>query len=323
MSFPTTLDAISPSFLSEVLGQTVVAVATTELDEPWTSTVAVLTATLQDGASHRLVAKVRRAGRGHPSQFTQELHFYRHVAHRLSCVPTLRFGAMEGDDAFLLVLDHAGGSHLRDGFDLQTTRRALHTLAQVHGTAWGDASLRAGLRDKPVLRSEASELAAGVAENWEAVAGRFPRHLEAPPDLSTLPDDVETLEPLTLTHNDLHAENVLVSPDRVVFVDWQNATWSTPAYDVANVLAGCARPDVQRGHWREMLAHYSAGLRDACRPPLPVLEADVATATSLLFAWMMRYLATVSDAQAAERTMLVTHWERVCTGVDVSSADRP
>jgi aminoglycoside/choline kinase family phosphotransferase len=98
-------------------------------------------------------------------------------------------------------------------------------------------------------------------------------------------------------------------------VDWQNATWSTPAYDVANVVAGCARPDVQRAHWRQLLAHYAAALRAAGGPPLPELEADFATSAGLLFAWMMRYLAAASDREAAERTMLLAHWERVCTGV--------
>jgi len=319
VTFPTTLDAISPAFLSEVLQKPVTAVTRVALAEPWTNTVAVLTVTLADGATQRLVAKVRRADRGHTLQFEQELHFYERGAARLSCVPRMRFGAMEGEEAFLLLLDHDDGAHLRQGFDLETSRRALQALAQVHGTVWGDALLRSGLRDKRVLPKQAAELVHGVRANWDMVAARFPRHLEAP-DLSTLHEEVSKLVPVTLTHNDLHAENILVSPHRIVFVDWQNATWSTPAYDVANILAGCAHPAVQQGHWQELLAYYGTALREAGGPPLPGLEADVSTSTALLFAWMMRYLASASDREIADRAMVLEHWERVCSGVSVTRA---
>jgi thiamine kinase-like enzyme len=118
----------------------------------------------------------------------------------------------------------------------------------------------------------------------------------------------------TLTHNDLHAENVLVDGERVVFVDWQNATRSTPMLDVANLIGGCVRPDVQRARWRSLLAHYEEALQGAGGPRIPDVVEQYATTTGLLFGWMMRYLASVSDDEAAGRSMLLVHWERVCTG---------
>lgn len=314
MTFPTTIEAVDPAFLSGVLGRPVAAVSATPFAAPWTSTVARLDVAFVDGGTARLVAKVRRPERGHVSQFEQELHFYRHVAEGLSCVPRLRFGALGGDD-FLLLLDHVDGAHLRDGFDRATTQRALDAIARVHGRSWGDAALRSGLRDKVVTAAQARELVAGVDAAWDDVVRRYPRHLASRPDLSGLVRGVERLAPIVLTHNDLHAENVLVTPERVVFVDWQNALWGAPAYDVANLVAGCARPDVQRDHGRALVDRYAAALRDAGGPALPGLAEDVATSTGLLFAWMMRYLAGASDAEAAGREMLLAHWERVCTGV--------
>lgn len=158
-------------------------------------------------------------------------------------------------------------------------------------------------------------MADGAEETWNRVGSWLPQHLDGVPDLSDLPHAVAELRPVTLTHNDLHAENILVSPDRLVFVDWQNASWGTPAYDVANLVAGCAKPDVQRHHRREVLAHYAEALRAQGGPALPNFETQVATASKLLFAWMLRYLASVTEEEAAERTMLLSHWERVCAGV--------
>jgi thiamine kinase-like enzyme len=155
----------------------------------------------------------------------------------------------------------------------------------------------------------------GVYAGWNDIAARCPRHLASPTPIADLATEVALLAPVTLTHNDLHAHNVLVDADRVVFVDWQNATFSTPMLDVANLIAGCVRPEVQRGRWTALLAHYEESLRRAGGPELPDVVARYATASGLLFAWVCDYLANVSDAEAEGRPMLLQHWERVCTGV--------
>lgn len=312
MLFPTTVEAITPEFLTEVLGRPVAAIKATPLGHPQTSVVAALDVALVDGDSERLVAKLPRPDRANTALYAQEVQFYRGAARRLACVPRPWLAESGDDDDFLLLLEHVGGRHVPEGLDLPTARLALTAIASVHGMFWGEP----GVLPVQVHRPEvAARLAATVRDEWEGVAARFPRHLPSPPPLDDLASEVEHLHPSTLTHNDLHAENVLDTGDRVVFVDWQNATYSTPMLDVANLICGCVRPDVQRHHWRALLGHYEAALIDAGGPPLPDVVARYATTTGMLFGWMMQYLAGVSDAEAAARSMLPVHWERLCAGV--------
>jgi aminoglycoside phosphotransferase (APT) family kinase protein len=312
-TFPTTIEAIGPTFLSEVLGRAVLEVSATQLGEPYTSWVATLQVSLADGTTERLVAKVRRPERTNVRLYTQEVHFYTDVARRLSCVPRAHFAQLGSDGDFLLLLEQVGGRHVREGLDAPTARRALEAIARVHGACWGDDAL-----DLPVRvhsADEAGSLVESLHTHWDDVARRFPHALTSPPPLDDLPAEVARLEATTLTHNDLHADNVLCDEDRVVFLDWQNATRSTPMVDAANLIAGCVRPEVQREHWRALLAHYEAALVSAGGPALPDVVDRYATATGLLFGWVMRYLASVSDAEAAGRVLLRDHWERVSTGV--------
>src|SRR5688572_23016707 len=139
----------------------------------------------------------------------RELDFYRHVAHRLgACVPRAWFAEVAPDGEYLLLLDRAPGEHPADGLDLDGATGVLRALGAVHGRCWGDADVREALPVRVYTAEEAARLAAGVREGWPSVWARFPRHLAGTPDLADLPDTVATLRPATLTHNDLHAENV-------------------------------------------------------------------------------------------------------------------
>lgn len=267
---------------------------------------------LVGGRVVHLVAKVARPGRFEPVLYEQEVGFYQRMSERIDCVPRAHFAAVDRDGRFLLILDRAEGEHLPEGFDEVTARAALAAIATVHGACWGDE----GVGPRRVFSpSEAQHLVDGVSAGWDVVSGRLPRHMASPPLIADLAAEAALLLPITLTHNDLHAQNVLVDEDRVTFVDWQNATFGHPMLDVANLIAGCVRPDVQRRCWRSLLAHYEASLRRAGGPELSDVVAQYATASGLLFAWVCEYVANASEAEVEARSMLLQHWERVCTGV--------
>jgi Ser/Thr protein kinase RdoA (MazF antagonist) len=294
----------------------VAGVSVAPLGEPWTSAVASVDVVFDDGATACLVAKVRRGGRARDGMIHRELYFYQHVASRLgACVPRCWFAQADLDGEFLLLLERAPGEHPADGLALEDAVRVLRALGEVHGRCWSEVALREALPARVYPAGEVSRLVAAVREGWSSVWTRFPRHLPALPDLGDLPDAAASLQPATLTHNDLHAQNVLVGPAGVVFVDWQNASWSTPLVDVANVLAGCVRPEVQRDHGPALLAAWQDALVEAGGARLPDLGAGYRAAAALLFAWVTRYLASVSDEEAASRSLLLRHWERVCAGV--------
>jgi hypothetical protein len=331
MSFPTRPEALTAGFLSGVFGREVAEVAIAPLGEGWTSAVTAVEVAFADGGTARLVAKghrtvraPRQAGRGDgprtpDGMVRRELEFYRQVAPRLGAsVPRVRFAELAPDGDFLLLLDRAPGDHPADGLDLAGATEVLRALATVHGRCWGDPAVREILPARVYAAEEAARLAAGVRDGWESVCARFPRHLAGRPDLGDLSDAVATLVPATLTHNDLHAENLLMGPAGVVFVDWQNASFGSPLYDVANVLAGCVRPEVQRAHGPALLALWEDALVDAGGARVPVLAAGFRAAVGLLFGWVTRYLVSVSAEEAAARSLLLRHWEQVCTGLSIT-----
>lgn len=314
MDWPLTIDAISPSFLQAVLGREIVDVERESLGEPWTSCVTGLTVFGADGSVEKLVAKTARADRANPVLYQQEVRFYREVAERFPFVPRALFAESLPDGSFLLLLERIRGVHLRDGFDEDAARAVLTAIALVHGSCWGDDSL-APRREFSHERFRVMEVDAFA--NWARIKERFPCDLVGQPPLHGLADEVCLLPATTLTHNDLHAENILFDQGRPVLLDWQNATFSTPMLDVANVIAGCVQPEVQRTSWRALLAYYETVLVEAGGPATPDIEVRYATAVGMLFGWVCHYLAGVSDSEAAGRSMLLAHWERVCTGVEV------
>jgi hypothetical protein len=130
MDWPTTLDGLTPAFLTEVLGHQVTAVSRSPLGAPWTSLVEALEVSLVDGRTEHLVAKVARPGRVDPLLYRQEVGFYRAVSERVDCAPRARFAECHRDGRFLLILDHAPGRHLPDGFDEATAKAALTCACQ-------------------------------------------------------------------------------------------------------------------------------------------------------------------------------------------------
>ena len=75
-------------------------------------------------------------------------------------------------------------------------------------------------------------------------------------------------EGATLLHRDLHPDNVILSPEGPVVVDWTNAGAGDPDFDVALVwviLLGTGEPVAER-FARDFVAHFDgweAGLDDA------------------------------------------------------------
>jgi tRNA A-37 threonylcarbamoyl transferase component Bud32 len=88
--------------------------------------------------------------------------------------------------------------------------------------------------------------------------------------LARLHDQLHAIpfEGATLLHRDLHPENVILSPDGPVVVDWTNAGAGEPAFDVALVwviLVGTGEPIAER-FARDFVARFDdwrAGLDDA------------------------------------------------------------
>ena len=149
----------------------------------------------------------------------------------------------------------------------EAASEALDLLAAVHASYWGqtDTSAVAALKAQP--RQPVAEMLTGP-ENWQRCVelGRFE-------ELPTIVHDrqkvsqaiLDTLRPTPgprcLIHGDVHLGNMYFTPEGSPrFLDWQAASASTWAADVAYFIVCSLEPEVRRENERHLLSGYLQSL---------------------------------------------------------------
>lgn len=263
-----------------------------------------------------------------------EIDFYTRVASHLSLpVPRCHHGAYDsasGRSVLLLEdLSDAEPGHPGDeGSDTAQTRAVLSALARLQAAFWGSAEPeRLGLRRRPVLGEdpqgwldEARSRLCVVRERYSLPPGDLGR-IEAA--LEELGDGARRLDagPFTLVHDDLHTQNFLLDTrgdgTRVVFLDWQDACVGHPARDLAQLLGGNARVEVQRQHAATLLGDYhrelvELGVRDWT---LGEARGDLRLAVARMVVGYVRFVAEYEPRSASERATLEHEWGRMRTAL--------
>jgi hypothetical protein len=207
--------------------------------------------------------------------YAKEVRFYRELA-AMAEMPTPRCYFAHHDvptQTCLLLLEDlapAAAVDLAAGLSVEQARLLLEHLARMHARFWGrtEGLQWLGPTDDVVyaLRHHYLAALAGFAGRF---GDRYPHLVRVARQLGWLFRGEEMMwelrrPPQTVTHGDLHLENLLFPTGRggrLAVVDWQSVMLSRyGAGDVTRVLTMGLAPDVRRAHEDALLRHYHAAL---------------------------------------------------------------
>jgi aminoglycoside phosphotransferase (APT) family kinase protein len=152
------------------------------------------------------------------------------------------------------------------------------------------ADLATALTPAPIDAPEVATRFATLGRGWREMAQTWPasaawldpwaaRHLN---ELVALESEWATAASgPTLTHADIRADNILLTPDRVVFVDWPWACLAAPWFDLVAMLPSVAMQGGPRPE--EILARHPVA-----RNADPAAITAVAAALTGMFLWLAR-----------------------------------
>jgi Phosphotransferase enzyme family len=284
---PTTPDAITPEWLTDVLGARVVSVATqmvgtgqmgdsvrlsleyaTNTDAPAT-VVAKLPAA--DPTSRATAAAVR--------SYEIEVSFYRELAPSLPVRAPRAHAALhdpETDDFILLLEDLAParqGDQL-EGCSIEQATIAVDELPKLHAPLWGDGSLTT----KPWLHRNTPESAVMttmlVTGLYDGFRSRYADRLD--PDVFDLCERfIPRLGPYlarrpgewTVAHGDYRLDNLLFGTDEggppVAVVDWQTVSHGPGVADLSYFIGAGLLLDDRRANESDLVHRYHDAMQAA------------------------------------------------------------
>lgn len=210
--------------------------------------------------------------------YAREVRFYRELAAEIGIgTPRCYFAhheAAEGRCCLLLEdLAPAESADRDQGFTPEQAELVLEQLALLHARYWNrvDQLPWLALSDE-LFRQVTARFIAGVPAFCAQYGATYPTIARSARlfipffELGNVMTEARR-PPLTLAHNDVHAENVFLpsrNGGRFAVIDWQSLSVSRQGTaDVARVLCTCLRPELRRKHGRRLLAHYHRALRAA------------------------------------------------------------
>jgi aminoglycoside phosphotransferase (APT) family kinase protein len=286
-SFPVSLDAVDPAWLTKVLrarrllsdSQVVVGFETKPIGLGFGQTGDSARLTLRyaqsqtsETAPASIFAKfattdpVRRKASKTIGLYQREVNFYNVLAKAANVrAPACYFAETTGDgEFFALILEDFPNHRPGDetvGLKVGEARLAIDLMAQLHGPYWGKmaevdlAPLVMPSRDRYVTAW--SEMEARFGEH---VPDRFREAREAYLDAIVPLQKWLVSQPSTLGHGDLRLDNLLFGPgneDPIVAVDWQAIRPSKGLRDFAYLISHSMNVEDRREHEIDLLRRYT------------------------------------------------------------------
>lgn len=319
-TLPGDAEALTPAWLSEVLGTEVVDVEI--LDHAFATNQRAsiaLTYATPDAGPPSLFAKlapldpVHREMIGAIGMGEREAAFYADVAPSASAqvrVPRAFYAAADDANGFVILLEDlaASGCAFSNGewgVTADAAAGAVEDLARFHGR-FADPAARdevaPWLATPPERRSEATSMlmrmvldahADEVSTAYAAVGERYVEHHEQL-------DDLWNAGPETYVHGDPHIGNVFLDGPRVGFLDWGLSRVSTPLRDVSYFLVMTVDPDERRRAERDLWRIYLDALRAAGGADIGFEEAWSTYRVQTSYTVVATFLAFMPSYQTAD-----------------------
>ncbi len=293
--FPTTIEAVTPAWLTQVLradgllGEgTVIGFSSEPLGVGVGFMSAMRRITLHcegapEGAPTTLIAKLPPLDPGARqideafNFYEKEVGFYQQMRPSTPMrAPHAHYSAYDPKSRdFILLLEDLAPSQIGDqvrGLSFEEAAMAVDALARLHARWWGDPKLDELDWLLRINSPEFMRLTAIYPQCWPAVLeflgpGMAPQVRAAGEGLATQMAamlDQAWLRPRTMAHGDYRADNLFFRPGcpdvPFAVADWQIVFKGNAAFDLAYLLTGSLDVAVRRRRERELLALYHAGL---------------------------------------------------------------
>lgn len=174
----------------------------------------------------------------------------------------LKICDFENGDIIIEYLEQYKSGKIIKGCKIDVAKKILNGIGEIHSLFWNNTELP---KENPIEFAEI--LKYNLEENWESYLDRYSDDLDnAEEDFKWLLNNTETASMVlnsgkTLTHGDLHLENIMFSEfEEFQFIDWQLAARRSPAFDISFFLIQNVDSKKRVQYENELLEQYYNGL---------------------------------------------------------------
>ena len=196
--------------------------------------------------------------------FEREIKFYHELAPKLDLrLPTLLASAYDPSSAYFIMLleylEPIKDSDSISGIGVDYTRQVLTELSKLH-TQGRD------LIDTPWVQTMISQhrinnLTIMIEKGWPVLQKICGELVDPLKDINLIERFLETMSYLntldqTIVHGDVKPDNLIISNQGVVIIDWQGFGTGPPAWDIAYCMCQCLTTEERRTYESELLSTY-------------------------------------------------------------------
>mgnify|MGYP003321870719 FL=1 len=268
VTFPTSPDDLNREWLSSALGRPIESFEMHPIGGGKGNLGDLVLVSLENG--EQVVAKfaanrqealnaAKRSG-----LFEREIKFYHELAPKLDLrLPKLFASSYDPSSAYFIMLleylEPVKDSDSISGIGVEHTRQVLEELSKLHTQG-------RGLVDTPWVQTMVSQdrinnLTIMIERGWPVLQEMCGELVDPLKEINLLERFLETMTYLntldqTIVHGDVKPDNLVISNQGVVIIDWQGFGTGPPAWDIAYCMCQCLTTEERKLYESELLDSY-------------------------------------------------------------------